>query len=224
MDKEKLQKIGWTCIILTCIVLTAKAIFVIYNKTENYVTNTTAPIPGPNNVVLTDDAGNFSSIQFPQGMIMAWLPPTVLPLTGDTFGTGGVYPISPPAGWAICDGANGTPDLRGRFLLGTNSNTSTNSNYTVQEVNSIGGEESHVLTIAETPAHTHSYTDVYYTENNSVVSDLDVIEGGNNKRGSGSTDGDNSYLGRTKNTGSTGGGTAHNNMPPFYTVIYIMKL
>ena len=23
-----------------------------------------------------------------------------------------------PAGWALCDGANGTPDLRGRFLVG----------------------------------------------------------------------------------------------------------
>ena len=23
-----------------------------------------------------------------------------------------------PAGWALCDGANGTPDLRGRFVVG----------------------------------------------------------------------------------------------------------
>jgi hypothetical protein len=224
MDKEKIEKIGWTCIIITSIILTAKAIFVDCNKTENYFTNTTPPIQGPNNIVLTDDAGNFSSIQFPQGMIMAWLPPTILPLTGDKFGGGGVYPITPPAGWGICDGSNGTPDLRGKFLLGTNSNTSNNVNYTVQEVNILGGEENHVLTTAEMPAHTHTYTDVYYVENSGVVGDLDLIEGGNNKRGSGSTDGDNSYFGKTKSTGSVGTGTSHNNMPPFYTVIYIMKL
>jgi hypothetical protein len=31
-----------------------------------------------------------------------------------------------PAGWALCDGGNGTPDMRGRFIFGgsgTNSNT-----------------------------------------------------------------------------------------------------
>jgi hypothetical protein len=34
-----------------------------------------------------------------------------------------------PAGWALCDGGNGTPDMRGRFIFGgsgTNSNTTHN--------------------------------------------------------------------------------------------------
>ena len=107
MNNEKLQTITCICIIITCVILTTKAVF--KKKTESY-TNTTVPIPGPNNMVLTDDSGNFSSIQFPMGMILAWLPPAIVPLADGKFGTGGVYPTSPPAGWAICDGSNGTPD------------------------------------------------------------------------------------------------------------------
>jgi len=39
---------------------------------------------------------------FPSGLILAW------------YATGGEI----PQGWAICDGSNNTPDLRGRFLRG----------------------------------------------------------------------------------------------------------
>ena len=30
------------------------------------------------------------------------------------------YGIKPPKGWVLCDGTNGTPDLRGRFVYGGN--------------------------------------------------------------------------------------------------------
>lgn len=38
-----------------------------------------------------------------------------LPKTGDIIPFAGT---TAPVGWAICDGTNGTPDLRGRFVLG----------------------------------------------------------------------------------------------------------
>ncbi len=37
----------------------------------------------------------------PKGVIFPWIGTT-----------------KPPKGWAICDGTNGTPDLRGKFLMG----------------------------------------------------------------------------------------------------------
>ena len=40
----------------------------------------------------------------------------------------------PPEGWAVCDGANGTPDLRGRFLRGEHP-----------DVETTGGRLSHVV-------------------------------------------------------------------------------
>ena len=42
----------------------------------------------------------------PRGVIVAW--------SGKTNNI--------PAGWALCDGGNGRPDLRGRFIVGWNSN------------------------------------------------------------------------------------------------------
>ena len=44
--------------------------------------------------------GNFNLL--PKGVIVAW--------------NGGV---TPPAGWAVCNGQNGTPDLSERFILAT---------------------------------------------------------------------------------------------------------
>jgi len=49
-------------------------------------------------------------VSIPMGAVMAWHP------TPDRVKEG---KIIPPSGWAICDGANGTPDLRGRFIRGT---------------------------------------------------------------------------------------------------------
>lgn len=52
----------------------------------------------PDNI--TDE--NPALAAFPQGVILPW------------YSKGGPF----PGGWAVCDGTNGTPDLRGRFLMG----------------------------------------------------------------------------------------------------------
>jgi microcystin-dependent protein len=63
-----------------------------------------------------------------------------------------------PTGWAECDGSNGTPDLRGRFIVAAGQSQATpvagdfNPNYSV---NSTGGENRHVLTVAELAKHQH---------------------------------------------------------------------
>lgn len=46
-----------------------------------------------------------SNVAFKKGMIMMW--------SGNTSNI--------PSGWHLCDGTNGTPDLRGRFILGADS-------------------------------------------------------------------------------------------------------
>lgn len=68
-----------------------------------------------------------------------------------------------PTGWALCDGANSTPDLRNRFIVGAHSGAGNgtsatagpgfsastgalNSNYTPGNT---GGETAHQLTLAE---------------------------------------------------------------------------
>ena len=126
-----------------------------------------------------------------------------------------------PSGWAFCDGTNGTPDLRARFIVGTTNGTVANGNDRVGTniaPNSIGGERNHILSVAEMPAHTHgipahdAWTDWKNTTNLSVTKN-------NNYNGTNPAD-----LGGTDITYATGGGLAHNTVPPYYALAYIMKL
>ncbi len=93
--------------------------------------------------------------------------------------------------FGIGDGVNtfNLPDSRGRGTIGDG----TGSGLTPRVVAATGGEESHVLTVPEIPAHTHSYNNLGATHSSTGF--------GNS--------------GGAATTGSTGGGGAHNNMQPF---------
>lgn len=52
-----------------------------------------------------------------------------------------------PAGWALCNGANGTPDLRGRFVMGAAAGA---------DPGATGGADSYILSTAQMPSHTHT--------------------------------------------------------------------
>ncbi|MCZ7591632.1 MAG: hypothetical protein M5U15_05540 [Kiritimatiellae bacterium] len=54
-----------------------------------------------------------------------------------------------PAGWKLCDGANGTPDLRNRFIYGASASVPPGTT---------GGANAYSLTVAQLPAHTHAGT------------------------------------------------------------------
>jgi microcystin-dependent protein len=111
-----------------------------------------------------------------------------------------------PDGWVLCNGGddgNGgkTPNLCGRFPLGTNLSSS---------IGELGGEKEVTLRLEQIPPHSHPYhahggTSSYmggFENNNHLamgesgsVSDIDV----------------------------QGGGKPHNNMPPYYVLRFIMK-
>ena len=107
-----------------------------------------------------------------------------------------------PTGFVLCDGNNGTPDLRGRFVVGHHP---SNGDYDVDDT---GGEESVTLTVNQIPAHTHTYVDQYVAINNGYRP-----WPANN----------NDCAARDVNSGSTGGGQSHENRPPYYALCYIMK-
>jgi hypothetical protein len=72
-------------------------------------------------------------------------------------------------------------------------------------VGETGGAKTHTLTTSEIPAHTHTYVEDYST-NAYGPNSTGIIKDGT----------------RSKNTGSTGGDTAHNNLQP-YIVVYMWK-
>lgn len=53
---------------------------------------------------------------------------------------------SVPSGWALCDGTNGTPDLRDKFIMGWTSTVNPGGT---------GGAAQHQHTYTEVPNHTH---------------------------------------------------------------------
>ena len=63
-------------------------------------------------------------------------------------------PLSPPEGWVLCDGQNGTPELRDKFIVGVSSTDTP----TIGGSNSYAGlSNTHTLIQNEIPAHNHPY-------------------------------------------------------------------
>lgn len=83
--------------------------------------------------------GGVSNASVPRGVIVMW--------SGDT--------NKIPDGWALCNGADGRPDLRGRFIVGYSDDTSdTRSDY--KKIGNKGGNDSKELTLDNMPEHKHN--------------------------------------------------------------------
>jgi len=80
------------------------------------------------------------------------------------------------------------------------------SSGTFDTLNATGGAETHTLSTAEMPAHTHTYD-----KQGTSTDALSIHDTVRTTAGNAST-----------NTGSTGGGGAHNNLQP-YVVVYMWK-
>ena len=127
-----------------------------------------------------------------------------MPTTGSEIPSGGIILWSGavnqvPMGWFICDGTNGTPDLRNRFVVGAGD---------TYAVGGTGGAATHTLTVPEVPSLTVTIPTV---NNNSGAGTTNVAVEGQVSAN------DSIAL------GTTGGGGAHNNLPPYYALAYIMK-
>jgi len=150
--------------------------------------------------VLTSDAGGVASWRplpdwgIPRGVIVMW--------------SGTIATI--PVGWALCDGTNGTPDLRDRFVVGASQDDGGVAKTTVKgSLTKTGGEHEHRLTTAEMPSHTHS---IRYKSHGFGTPGSDILAA--------TVSGDVFY----QDTGGTGEGAAHESCPPFYALAFILKL
>ena len=110
-----------------------------------------------------------------------------------------------PSGFVLCNGSNGTPDLRGKFVVGYHDG---NGDY---DVGDTGGAETVTLTTAQIPSHKHTTN----------IDGQHVIPGGGGS--SYPYGGAGTYASRLFSMDNTGGGGAHENRPPFYALCYIMK-
>ena len=89
-----------------------------------------------------------------------------VPVGGIIMWNGTIAEAEALSNWAICDGQNGTPDLRDKFVLGVGSsaNASTASKGEVNNNNSIQ------LSEGQMPAHNHNITDNGHSHGNGTLS------------------------------------------------------
>ncbi|MCC5464566.1 hypothetical protein [Pelosinus baikalensis] len=133
--------------------------------------------------------------------------PTSVPIGGIIMWSGSDIPTS----WALCNGSNGTPDLRGKFVLGTSAS------YLIGQT---GGQEMHTISIDEMPIHSHK--NPYFDEIG-----FDVTNGGGGdpikqRLAMGDNAPYNNYV-WPSDVSNVGGNRPHNNMPPYYVLAYIMR-
>lgn len=130
-----------------------------------------------------------------------------------------------PEGWQLCDGSNGTPDLRGMFVAGYDpAETDQNA------IGKKGGSHKHTLTEAEMPAHKHGGTT---SSTGGHRHSYDVYPAAS--RGEAKSDGfwrvsdtpdtkQTSWEGTHSHSlylNNTGGGEPHENRPKYYTMAWI---
>ena len=108
-------------------------------------------------------------------------------------------------GWVLCDGNNGTPDLRDRFVVGASDSTG-DTTYPVVSPGATGGSADATLV-----SHTHN---LFYNHGSFGGSSGAVTPRGTNTP---STPG---ISGRVSTEGSS---ATNANLPPYYALAYIMK-
>lgn len=126
-------------------------------------------------------------------------------------------------GWYLCDGTDGVPDLRGKFMVGYKTD---DSDFTAIGTN--GGSKTYTLTMANIPSHNHSGSDSgdggshnhygIYTSNGDFIENddfngADVAVGSNpasNRANLSWASADYSYPDSGKAADGVGGGTSAN--------------
>jgi len=148
--------------------------------------------------------------------IIGATPPaaTPIPAGGIFLWSGSIGSI--PAGYVLCNGSNGTPDLRDRFVVGAGSTYSVDA--TGGSANAIVVSHTHTATSTVTdPGHNHTYT----TSGGEGAAGNIKAGGALVATANTSTANTGVTVATTVATAGTSGTNA--NLPPYYALCYIMK-
>jgi hypothetical protein len=121
---------------------------------------------------------------------------------------------SVPSGWYLCDGSNGTPDLRNRFVVGAGSTYSVAATGGSADAVVVTHTHTATSTVSETP-HSHTY--------NTPASPGASGTGGLGSAGSASTSAVSTGLTVATTNANAGVSGTNANLPPYYALAYVMK-
>jgi hypothetical protein len=147
--------------------------------------------------------GAVANAHVPAGAILMW--------------SGSVASI--PTGWLLCNGSNGTPDLRNRFIVGAGSTYAVAA--TGGSADAIAVSHTHTATSAVTdPGHTH--TKATTDQANGYVGGT-IPQGGFGSRSAVTTDSAETGISVATTVNSAGSPGTNANLPPYYALAFIMK-
>jgi hypothetical protein len=153
----------------------------------------------------------------------------VVPIGGIIMYKGAIASL--PSGWSFCDGTNGTPDLRDKFVIGAYADSSGQANTNVTGSTTKNGGVKDSIVVSHT--HTPSITDSGHSHGNQ---NLGSAQAGPDNGGAPvptSTGYSTSRTAANTVTSTTGisvsldtvGSSGTNaNLPPYYALAFIMRI
>lgn len=179
-------------------------------------------------------AGDFENLIVDTKITQGGVDGRVTPVGGVILYSGAIAAI--PAGWQLCDGTNGTPNLRDRFIVGAGTGyavgatggsvdaTLVSHTHTASFTGSVLAAHAHVVT---DPGHFHDFASFVATGGDQLASNA---AGANSKNNSTTSVGTgitvaSASAGTPAGTVavSTNGASATGaNLPPYYALAYIM--
>jgi hypothetical protein len=144
-----------------------------------------------------------------------------------------------PTGWVLCNGSNGTPDLRNRFIIGAHSDNVGVANTTVTGGNTQTGGSKDAIVVSHTHTVTAASTSltgtitgisesfnasgsasgVFTKQTGFTVTDTPV----QNDSGSGGQVTLNASHTHSMTVSTEGSSGTNQNLPPYYALAFIMK-
>jgi hypothetical protein len=158
-----------------------------------------------NNVIQTYD--NLYGILQTAPTVSATVPSGLIAIWSGSLG-------SIPSGWVLCNGSNGTPDLRNSFILGAGSTYAVGT--TGGSADAIVVSHTHTATVTD-PGHLHNVQHGAGTQG-STGTEMQNSAGTN-----GYTQTSTATTGVTVANASVGVSGTNANLPPYYALAFIMK-
>lgn len=200
-----------------------------FNRANNSVIRTGDDVTG---IITTPTAANGTSnnmiatTQFVQSSISSRVP--AIPPGVILMWSGAIYNI--PSGWVLCDGTNGTPDLRNRFIIGAANDVGGDARTTVTGTGTkLGGSKDSVvvshshtaISSVSDPGHVHNIPVWYSTDTTNIAA---LGSGRSAPFTSTQTNSAQSGISVSTTINSTGTNGTNANLPPYYSLAFIMKI
>ena len=124
-----------------------------------------------------------------------------------------------PTGWYLCNGSNGTPDLRDKFIIGANADSGGAAKTNVTGSYTQTGGTKDAIVVSHT--HTATVTDPGHSHTSTILSGSNVNANPGVQVGSGNTG--TATTGISVAISTTGSSGTDQNLPPYYALAFIQK-